>query len=279
MKRSAHREEVKVLVTQSCSTRWLHGLLPDRLLCPCNSPGKSTGVGCHSLLQGIFATQGSNLGLLHCREILYHWATWEAPQARLKWKSLSHVWLFVTPWLHSPWNSPGQNTGEGRRSLLRGIFLTQRSNPSLLHCRQILLTAEPQVKPENIGVGSLSLLQGIFLIQELNWDLLHCRWALYQLSYQGSPQARLRVSSHCKEPSLQVQQGPKTSKHDSTETKRHGQYTCFWWNRNDSGEFHIICCVLRLRFCTPSTQGSRGSEFSWASLRGNIPLLCIRAMC
>ena len=29
-------------------------------------------VGCHSLLQGIFLTQESNLGLLHCRRILYH---------------------------------------------------------------------------------------------------------------------------------------------------------------------------------------------------------------
>ena len=30
------------------------------------------GVGCHFLLQGIFPTQGSNPGLLHCRQILYH---------------------------------------------------------------------------------------------------------------------------------------------------------------------------------------------------------------
>ena len=36
-----------------------------------DSPGKNTGVGCHALLQGIFPTQGSNLGLLHCRQILY----------------------------------------------------------------------------------------------------------------------------------------------------------------------------------------------------------------
>ena len=28
-----------------------HGLQPTRLLCPWNSPGKSTGVGCHCLLQ------------------------------------------------------------------------------------------------------------------------------------------------------------------------------------------------------------------------------------
>ena len=33
--------------------------------------GKSTGVGCHFLLQGIFPTQGSNPGLLHCRQMLY----------------------------------------------------------------------------------------------------------------------------------------------------------------------------------------------------------------
>ena len=36
-----------------------------------DSPGKNIGVGCHALLQEIFPTQGSNLGLLHCRWILY----------------------------------------------------------------------------------------------------------------------------------------------------------------------------------------------------------------
>ena len=48
-----------------------HGLQPTRLLCPWDSPGKSTGVGCHILLQGIFPTQGSNPGLLHCGRVLY----------------------------------------------------------------------------------------------------------------------------------------------------------------------------------------------------------------
>ena len=37
-----------------------------------DSPGKNTGVGCHLILQGIFLTQGLNLDLLHCRQILYH---------------------------------------------------------------------------------------------------------------------------------------------------------------------------------------------------------------
>ena len=49
-------------------------LLPAKLLCPWDSPGKNTGVGCHALLQGIFPTQGSNpylLYLLHCRRVLY----------------------------------------------------------------------------------------------------------------------------------------------------------------------------------------------------------------
>ena len=36
-----------------------------------DSSGKNTGVGCNALLQGIFLTQGSNLGLMHCRWILY----------------------------------------------------------------------------------------------------------------------------------------------------------------------------------------------------------------
>jgi len=49
-----------------------HGLLqPTRLLCPWNSSGKNTGVGSHFLLKGIFPTQGSNLGFLHCRWFLY----------------------------------------------------------------------------------------------------------------------------------------------------------------------------------------------------------------
>ena len=46
--------------------------LAHRLLCQWNCPGKNTGVGCPSLLQGIFPRLGLNPGLLHCRWILYH---------------------------------------------------------------------------------------------------------------------------------------------------------------------------------------------------------------
>ena len=58
----------------------------------------------------------------------------------MKWKLLIRVQLFATPctFWDSPWNSPGQNTGVGSRSLLQGIFPKQGSNPGLLHCRWIL---------------------------------------------------------------------------------------------------------------------------------------------
>ena len=45
--------------------------LVNGLISPWNSPGQNTGVGSHSLLQGIFPTQELNPGLPHCRQILY----------------------------------------------------------------------------------------------------------------------------------------------------------------------------------------------------------------
>ena len=59
-------QSVKVLVAQ------LYPTLFDPMVCPWNSPGKNTGMGCHSLFQGIFPTQGLNLCLLHCRQFFYH---------------------------------------------------------------------------------------------------------------------------------------------------------------------------------------------------------------
>ena len=160
-----------------------------------DSPGKNTGVAYHALLQGIFPTQGTNLcllRLLHCRQILYCWATWEAlywralnitmkfctrhldylhakllqnvnklidhmlgrtvslsvnhpsphrkQNCEVKWKLFSRVWLFATRGLCSPWNSPGQNTGVGRLSLLYGI--RPRSPMLQVDC----FSAEPQGK-------------------------------------------------------------------------------------------------------------------------------------
>ena len=65
-----------------------HGLQPARLLYPWDSPGKNTGVGCHALLQGIFPTQGSNPGPLHCRRILDGLSHQGSPRI-LEWVALS----------------------------------------------------------------------------------------------------------------------------------------------------------------------------------------------
>ena len=54
---------------------WPYGLWTARLLCPWNSLSKNTGMGCHSLLQRIFPTQGSNPDLLHAGKLFTIWAT------------------------------------------------------------------------------------------------------------------------------------------------------------------------------------------------------------
>ena len=69
-----------------------------------------------------------------------------------KWKSLSHVQLFETPWTIQSMHSPGQNTGVGSLSLLQDIFPTQGSNPGLPHCRLILYHLSHRGSPD---VGNL----------------------------------------------------------------------------------------------------------------------------
>ena len=71
------------------------------------------------------------------------WATRETP----KWQLLSHVDSLQPQGLYSPWNSPGQNTGVGSRSLLQAIFPTQGLNLRLLHCRHIIYQLSDQGSP------------------------------------------------------------------------------------------------------------------------------------
>ena len=91
----------------SCIGRWI--LLPLNHL---GSP-KDTGVGSHSLLQQIFPTQGSNLDLSHCRQILYHlsWPEdlsndgyrysllWEMESLSLENMLRRNPWWLVVTWL------------------------------------------------------------------------------------------------------------------------------------------------------------------------------------
>ena len=84
-----------------------------------DAPGKNTGVGCHSRLWGIFPVLGSNPGLPHCKQILYHLSYQGSPK-------LLECIAYSFP---------------------RGIFLTQELNQGLLHCRWILYQVCRQESP------------------------------------------------------------------------------------------------------------------------------------
>ena len=74
------------VVSNSSVNPWT---VPTRHLCPLDFPGKSTGVHCHFHFKGS-SRLGSSPCFLHCRQILYHWATRSV-------QSFSRVWLFMTP--------------------------------------------------------------------------------------------------------------------------------------------------------------------------------------
>ena len=109
------------VVVQLLSCVWLFETprtIAARLLCPWDSSGKSPGVGCQSLLQGIFLTQGLNPGLLKLQvdsllseppekpgKMAARWQVFFSflSSLRAHWltsvavvQSLSHVWL--CPW-------------------------------------------------------------------------------------------------------------------------------------------------------------------------------------
>ena len=94
-------ESVRLVVLLSCLTLCdPPGLQPTRLLCPWDSPGQNTRVGCHFLLQGIFQTQGSNPDLLHCRQIVYCLSHQGSPSLKKKKKRLQlnvEIKLPLTP--------------------------------------------------------------------------------------------------------------------------------------------------------------------------------------
>ena len=111
----------------------------------------------------------------------------------MKWVAQSCPTLCnAMDYIHSPWNSPGQNTGVGSLSLLQGNLPNPGIKPSSPTLQVDSLPAEWATgTPKNTRVGSLSLLQQILPTQESNQGLLHCRQTLYQLSYQGSPKKKM----------------------------------------------------------------------------------------
>ena len=92
-------KKVKVLVYQQCPT------LCDCIDCspetPWNSPDKNIAVGSHSLIQGIFPSQGLNSGLLHWRQIFQHLSQqrsrlyFKTQKKLIKWKKIPCVWIWI----------------------------------------------------------------------------------------------------------------------------------------------------------------------------------------
>ena len=162
-------------------------------------------MGSHSHCQGVFPSQGSNSGLLHCRQSLYHLNHQGSPRI-LEWVAYSSPGDLPDPGIepespalqaHSlPAELPRKTHNQ---SLVPTFFLlypktdVQFSSVQLISVAQSCQTlCDPIDCPwnslgQNTGGGSLSLLQGIFPTQELNPGLPHCRRILYQLNHQGSP--------------------------------------------------------------------------------------------
>ena len=88
------------------SNSWWPWIVAARLPCPWDSPGKNTGVVAMPSSRWFFLTQESNPGLLHRRQILYIWATREAPvpyQSLIICLRTSSVWWVLDhlmEWIH-----------------------------------------------------------------------------------------------------------------------------------------------------------------------------------
>ena len=117
---------MQVLAAQSCPTLRPHGLQPARSsVCGILQALKNTGVGSHSLLQGIFVTQGLYLGLLPCRQIIYPLSHQGSPFTymwNLKNKTSERIFnISKQKWTHRyREQSSGYGWGEGWGKATRG---------------------------------------------------------------------------------------------------------------------------------------------------------------
>ena len=84
-------------------------------------------------------------------------------------ESCSVVSDSLQPHWYCPWNPPGQNAGVGSLSLLQGIFLTQGSNPGLLHCRQMLYPLSHQGSPGKFYVINLKVYITVITFSSFPW--------------------------------------------------------------------------------------------------------------
>ena len=98
---------------------------------PWNFPGKSTGVGCHFLLQGNLPIQGLNPGLLHCRQTLYP-LSHRAGECAYLFISYGCSWVFVA---------------------VRGLPLVAASRRAFSSCRASLAAERRLLCPASAAVA------------------------------------------------------------------------------------------------------------------------------
>ena len=109
-------------------------------------------------------------------------------------QSLSRVQLFATRWAIQSMEFSRSEYWSGQSFPSPGDLPNPGIKPGPPALQADSSPSEPPEQPKNTGVGSLSLLQQIFPTQGLNQGLLHCRQILYQLSYQGSPIYKVRIT-------------------------------------------------------------------------------------
>ena len=137
-----------------------YGPQPVRLLCPWDSPGKNTRVGCYALLQGIFLTQGLN-PLFYAGRFFIPSFTWEALTLNFFYivvQSLNHIRLFVTPWTAACQASLYFNISQSLLKLM--------SIESMMPSNHLILCHPPSLLP--------SIFPGIRVFS--NELALHIRW-------------------------------------------------------------------------------------------------------
>ena len=161
-------------------------------------------VSCHALLQGIFPTQGSNprlLHLLHCRQILYHWATWGSPTTSL-WNSYYYDAHYTGKELSL--REVSSHVQDQIRKEAAGPKVNMRHRSNLRKVAQLEFKARPPDLSQGSGVPSSSKIPwisfSVYKSQEISfpWKRGHsCTFLLFSQGYNGNKDNNSASVSFC----------------------------------------------------------------------------------
>ena len=138
---------------------WLYGLLPTRVLCPWDSLGKDTGVGCHALPQRIFPIQGSSPCLIISPELAVGFfttsASWEAPWASLVAQTVKNLPAMQKTWVRSlGWEDPLEK-GVTTNSSILAWRIPWTEEPGELYCLGFPGSPDGRELASNVGAPGL----------------------------------------------------------------------------------------------------------------------------